>query len=506
VNASILNAQTVKPRPTGTLASRPLHAGSIVRWALAAVLLGCVLALGGLPGIYVLLVLAAAIVFAGIALRFPAFTMTASIWCLALVPFSWGLTTGVLPKIFGDECLLLLYLIVLPFLYLSRSRTWQPGFRNLYWALSLFLFMQSLSLLAGSDLVAFRNFLETDFLGPFLLLLFLQESANTPKTESLATAIVWLTVTIAALSIIERVVQRNPILEYATNFTYLSPTLAALTNGVYRPYVTFFHPSDAGTFMGFGVPFVLRRWSQSRSWFSLILLAIIAGGIFVNATRGVWVAIAVASLLLARRPLLILLSAIPVASVGAGIAYLAFHSTPFMQRLTDPNNLYSRLVYWGLAIKVFAFHPILGVGHMQFQKVYLNYVHDLSNVAHFDIAKIFAIDNMYLTTLVEHGIIGFLSLSGILIFFGVSLSRLRKRLLAADQPEHASFVRAVQLTLVICVVAGCFADINQFTKCTKFFFILIGLGFGVGARALHSASFTAAPEEHRTLHLEPVSE
>ncbi len=166
VNASILNAQTVKPRPIGTLASRPLHAGSIVRWTLAAVLLGCALALGGLPGIYVLLVLAAAIVFAGIALRFPAFTMTASIWCLALVPFSWGLTTGVLPKIFGDECLLFLYLIVLPFLYLSRSRTWQPGFRNLYWALSLFLFMQSLSLLAGSDLVAFRNFLETDFPRP----------------------------------------------------------------------------------------------------------------------------------------------------------------------------------------------------------------------------------------------------------------------------------------------------------------------------------------------------
>jgi O-antigen ligase len=501
VNAGILNGGTVRSNP----ATVP-RAASLAGWAVAAVLLGCVLALSGLPGIYATLVLALVVVFAAIALRYPAFTMGASIWLLALVPFSWGITTGVLPKLFGDECLLLVYLVVLPLLYLSRSRTWRPSPRNLYWALGLFLVAQALSLAAGTDLVAFRNLLETDLLGPFLLLLFLQESANTPKMESLANAIVWLTVILAALSVIERLTQRNPIMEHFTDFTYLSPTLAALTNGVYRPYVTFFHPSDAGTFMAFGVPFALRRWLQTRSWFSLLLLATIAVGIFVNATRGVWVAVAVATLLLARRPLLILLCAIPVASSAFAIAYLALKSTPFIQRLTDPNNLYSRLVYWALALKVFASHPVLGVGHMQFQKVYLNYVHDLSNVAHFDIAKIFAIDNMYLTTLVEHGIVGLFALVGILIFFAVSLSALRRHLLVAQLDEQASFVRAVQLILVICVVAGCFADIDQFTKSTKFFFILIGLGYGVGARALYVGSLTPVPEEHRSIPLEPTSE
>ena len=504
-----MNARTINARAAGNAIPAPasLHAASIVGWAIAAVLLGCVLALSGLPGIYAILVLATVVVFASLALRFPAFTMSASIWCLALVPFSWGIATGVLPKLFGDECLLLLYLVVFPVLYLSQSRTWQPGFRNLYWALGLFLVAQSFSLLAGTDLVAFRNFLETDFLGPFLLLIFLQESANTPKAESVANSIIWLTVTIAALSVIERVVQRNPLLEHDTTITYLSPMLAQLTAGVYRPYVTFFHPSAAGTFMSFGIPFALRRWSQSRSWISLCLLAIIAAGVFVNATRGVWVAIAVATLLLARRPLLILLSAIPVASIGAAIAYLAFRSTPFMQRLTDPNNIYSRVVYWGLALKVFASHPILGIGHMQFRNVYLSYVHDLSNVAHFDISKIFAIDNMFLTTLVEHGLVGFLSLMGILIFFAVSLGALRKRLLAAQQPEHASFVRAVQLTLVTCAVAGCFADIDQFTKCTKFFFIVMGLGFGVSAHCPPSPGpAIAADDRKHKAFLEPASE
>jgi hypothetical protein len=499
-----MNARPAGSAPSG---SAPFHAASIIGWAIAAILLGCVLALSGLPGIYAVLLLATAVVFAGIALRFPAFTMSASVWCLALVPFSWGIATGVLPKLFGDECLLLLYLAVFPVLYLSQSRTWQPGFRNLYWALGLFLVAQSFSLLAGTDLVAFRNFLETDFLGPFLLLIFLQESANTPKTESVADSIVWLTATIAALSVIERVVQRNPVIEHDPTFTYLSPMVVQLTQGVYRPYVTFFHPSAAATFMGFGIPFALRRWSQSRSWISLGLLVIIAAGIFVNATRGVWVAIAVAALLLARRPLLILLSAIPAASIGAAIAFLALRSTPFMQRLTDPNNFYSRVVYWGLALRVFASHPILGIGHMQFRNVYLSYVHDLSNIAHFDIAKIFAIDNMYLTTLVEHGLIGFLSLTGILIFFAVSLGALRKRLLAAQQPERASFVRAVQLTLVTCVVAGCFADIDQFTKCTKFFFIIMGLGFGVGAPCLPSpAPAIAADDRKHNVFLEPTRE
>jgi O-antigen ligase len=460
------------------------RAASFVGWAITALLLGCALAFTGVVGLYVLLVVAAVIVFAGVALRFPVFTLSASMWALALVPFSWGITTGILPKIFGDEVLLLLYFVVLPVLYLSQSRTWKPSVPYLYLALGLFLLAQSLSLLVGTDLVAFRNFLETDFLGPFLLLLYLQESANTSKIELLASSIVWLTVTIAALSVVERVAQRNPFVEHIPGFVYLSPTIAALTNGVYRPYVSFFHPSDAGTFMGFGVPFALRRWSLTRSNFSLLLIAIIAAGIFVNATRGVWVAIAVATLLLARKPLLILLTAIPVASFGAAIAYAVFHSAPFMQRLTDPNNLYSRLVYWGLAIEVFFSHPIFGVGHLQFRNVYLNYVHDLSNVAHFDIAKIFAIDNMYLTTLVEHGLAGFLSLVGMLIFFGVSLRSLRKRLLAANLPVLASFVRAAQLTLVVCIVAGCFADIDQFTKCTKFFFIIMGLAFGIGARYL----------------------
>ncbi len=496
-----MNARNALP------ATAPLHVASVFGWAAAAILLGSVLALSGLPGLYALIILATLIVFAAVALRFPALTIGASIWCLALVPFSWGITTGVLPKLFGDESLLLLYLVVFPALYLSQSRTWQPGFRSIYWALVLFLFAQSLAFLAGSDLVAFRNFLETDALGVLLLVVFLQESANSAETEWIADSVGWLTFLIAALSLIERIVQRNPVMEHNAAVAYISPELVRITEGVYRPYVSFFHPSETGTFMALGVPFALRRWMQRRSFISFAIIAVIAGGVFVNATRGVWLGIAVATLLLARNPLLIVLSAIPVASIGATIGYLAFRTTPFMQRLTDPNNFYSRLVYWMLALKVFSYHPAIGIGHLQFKNVYLAYVHDISNTAHFDISKIFAIDNMYLTTLVEHGIIGFIALVATLIFLGLSLGRLRKRLLTSHLPAQASLVRSAQLALVTYSVTGCFADIHQFTKVTKYIFILMGLGFGIGARYLHAATPAVVPEDSNdSISMKPCRE
>ena len=464
----------------------PTHTTSVIAWAAAAVLLGCIVALSGLPGLYAIILLATLIIFAAIALRFPALTLGASLWSLALVPFSLGITTGVLPKLFGDEALLLLYLAVFPVLYLARSRTWHTGFRFLYGMLALFVFAECISMLAGSDLVAFRNILETDVLGALLLVLFLQESANAKHTEFITDSVIWLVVLIAALSIIERVIQRNPLLEHNPTFAYMSPEIVHLTQGVYRPYVSFFHPSETGTFMALGVPFVLRRWTQRHSFISFAMLAILAGGVAVNATRGVWVGVAVALLLLARRPWLIVVSAIPILSVSALVTFFIFRTAPFMQRLTDPNNLYSRLVYWMLALKVFAYHPAIGIGHMQFKNLYIAYVHDISNTAHFDISKIFAIDNMYLTTLVEHGMVGLIALVATLIFLGVSLGKLRKSLLKSNLPEIASLLRCSQLALITYAVTGCFADVHEFTKVTKFIFALVGLGFGIGASHLHA--------------------
>jgi O-antigen ligase len=481
---------------------------SIARWTPwlpVSLVLGCVLALSGLPGLYACVALATLVVFGGVAARFPMQVMAASIWCLGLFPFNWGLT-GMFPKLFFDECLLILYLLAFLPLYLLASREWQPGFGALYAVLATFVFLQLLSLVAGTDLIALRNLLETYALGALLLVVYLQEAASSSRHEWIGGAAVWVTVVLAALSVIERVTQRNPIMEQNTGIFYLSPQLAQITEGVYRPYVTFFHPSEAATFMALGVPFAVRRWRLQRSYASMFPLAVVAAGLLVNATRGVWFGVAVALILMARRPLLILLSAVPVAGIGAMAGYAVFGSTPFMQRLTDPNNLYSRFVYWSLGIKVFASHALIGVGHMQFKKVYLDYVHDLSNVTHFDIAKVSVVDNMYLTTLAEHGLLGFLSLAGLLIFLYVSLGRMGRKLLEVGMPAPASLVHCCQLALITYAATGCFADVNQFTKATKYLFILVGLGLGTGARYLGSPDLAgcAGDSPDTRLRLESV--
>ena len=471
---------------------------SLATWTTVTLLVGCTFALSGIAGIYAAIVLASLVVFGAVAAKCPAGVMAAAIWCLGLFPFSWGLQTGVLPKLFGDESLLLLYLAVFPFLYLFTMRSWLHGFSALYVVLAVFLCTQALSFAtARTDLVASRNFLETYVLGVLLLVLFLQEVSNA-NPETIGTSVFWITVFIATLSVVEAIVQRNPIMERSTDIPYLSPELARITEGVYRPYVSFFHPSEAGTFMALGVPFVLRGCVYRKAWLSSIALAVVTAGLIINATRGVWFGVAIASLFLIPNARVILSAIIPIGAITGVISYLAFKTSPFMQRLTDLNNLYSRLESWKVAVKIFIAHPLIGVGHMQFKEVYLDYVQNLSNLAHFDIGKIFVADNMYLTTTVEHGSLGLFTLLGLFVFAAALLRKSRMRLLASGLTTEASFVRCSELALVIYAATGCFADLNQFTKATKYVFILVGLGLGAGGRyvrSMHSATKVVADKD-----------
>jgi hypothetical protein len=445
--------------------------------------MGAVLAVTGEAGIFVLLAMAFVGVFGALAAKFSTPVMGIAISCLGLVPFSWGLQTGVLPKLFGDEVLLLLYLAVFPFLYLFTARRWHHGFRPLYLLLAVFICAQALSFAVATDLVAFRNFLETFVLGSVLLVVVLQEASNN-EPERMGNFVVALTVVIAMLSIAERIIQRNPVMENS-NDLYISAQLVQITEGVYRPYVSFFHPSEAGTFMALGAPFAVRAWMQQRTWLSFVSVSIVAAGLFVNATRGVWVGVFVAALLAlltVRKAWLWLCAAVPFVAIGAWIGYMAFETSPFMKRLTDSTDLYERFEFWKIAYRIFVAHPLIGVGHMQFKDVYLDYVKDLGSWTYFDISKVFVADNMFLTTIVEHGIVGLAALIAVLVFLAVLLRRARRCLQVAGLTRGVSFVRCSELALAIYVVTGCLADVHLFTKATKFVFILTALGLAEGAR------------------------
>lgn len=457
---------------------------SVAVWTAITLLVGCVLTLTGLSGVYAVLALALLVVFGVAAAHYPAPVMAAAIWCLGLCPFLWGLQTGVLPKLFGDESLLLLYLAVAPFLYLFTARFACPGFNGLYGVLALYVCTEALSFaIAPPDLVAYRNFLETAILGAMLFVLVLNEAANS-EPETIGTTIVWLTAVIAVLSIVERIAQRNPIMEHVgADPIYFSSQVVQMTEGVYRPYVSFFHPSEAGTFMALAVPFALRNWVRRRSAASVMVLAVIAGGLLVNDTRGAWVGAAVAVLFSGRNVWKVLTKLVLTGAIASGITYLFLGNTPFMRRLTDPANLYGRFEYWKAALRAFAGHPWLGVGYMHFQQLYLSYIQDLSNTVRMDFTKVYAVDNMYLTTLVENGLLGFVAQIGLLAYIAVLLRQYRKELEICSLSAEASFVQCSQLALVTFVVSGFFADLELFTKATKYFFILVGLGLAAGARA-----------------------
>lgn len=477
------------------MATAELKLSSLGLWVTATIalglFLGAVFALTGVGGIFASVVVPSLVVFAVVAAKFPIPLMGCSIAWLALCPFTWGVQTGLFFRLFADETPLLLYLAVFPFLYMFTARVWQPGFGALYGILLALVAALALSFASQVEFVAYRTFVSTYVLGALLLVLVLQEAANS-NAEAIGRYIVWITVAIAALSVVERILQRNPFVEHTP--LYISAELVRLTQGVYRPYVSFFHPSETGAFMALGTPFVVRSWLNGRSWGAALAVCTVAIGLFVNGTRGVWFGLFIAALLaslVVRRAWLWISVTVPVLAAGAWIGYLAFRNSPFMARLANPADLYSRLETWRAAAQIFLSHPLLGVGLGNFRQAYSNYVQDVN--------RVFTADNIFVSTAVENGLVGLLALLGFLTVALVSLRRTRLQLHNRGLTARASFVRCVELGLIAYIAIGCFADIQEFRKVTKYMFILVGLGLAERVRYGVAIRRAAPPENEAEL-------
>jgi O-antigen ligase len=237
--------------------------------------------------------------------------------------------------------------------------------------------------------------------------------------------------------------------------------------------------------MALGVPFAVRAWRRRRSWFSFFGLSVLAAGLFVNATRGVWFGLIVAgllALLTRRRARAWLAVTLPVAAIGGWIGYLAFATSPFLKRLMNPVDLIERFEYWEVGAKMLLAHPLIGVGPTRFKEAYLAYVEKFGTSANFDVTQVVTPDNLFLSTAAEQGLIGLAGLMVFLIFALVLLKKSRARLHRRGLTAEASLVRCSELALVVYVGAGCFADVEWFSKATKLLFILIGIGLAEGAR------------------------
>jgi O-antigen ligase len=472
---------------------RPMTFGwsKLIVWSAAAIFLGATWAITGIAGIYIATGIAMILTFTAVVSVVPGLITFAALWTLILMPYFWGLTTGTIPKLFADEAVLLLYIVAFPLLHLCGVRSWKSGYSSLYLFLALYLALQAASFaVSEKDLVALRNFLETSALGAILLILFVQESSSKFNQRLVTESIVWIAVIVSIASVAERVYQKNPVLEQYSNSSdpsltppiYLSAQVVRLAGGAYRPYVSFFHPSEAGMFMAMCLPFLITRWKERPGMLSFGACFCLAAGLLVNATRGTWVAAALIALMMLRDTWKIVAVLFPISAIGSVVAYWVFRDSPFMERIVDPNNFLARFVYWRLGWEVFANHPLLGVGHMQFAKYYLGYVSELTSSVQIDLNQVNVLDNIYLTSLAEHGLVGFVGLVSLFICLAVLLRNSKRKLLCNEDQNAAAFVRCTEFALLAYVVAGCFADVTLFTKVTKLLFILIGMSIGVSAK------------------------
>lgn len=408
--------------------------------------------------------------------------LTLALICLGLFPWTYGLDAGSFPKIFGDEVLFLVYFGYFALVYiLLRHKRMSLGDPVTACLLMTAIIVQTIPFLFhDTDYIAIRNFLETYVFGLLLFIVFTNETDS--KNQVLFTNAIIFTAVILSLGLmVEWIAEYNPFMEKTTDIVYLSPQLAEITGGVYRPYTTFFHPSEAGTFIAMCLPFVYRKAVDSRkiwSWPS-VFLAIVLAAIMLNYTRGIWLAVGISTLIYVHKLRRHLLYLIPIAAIMFLIVILVFPDMPFVKRLTDPKNLYARFFYWGVAFDAFKENVVFGIGHMNFKNVYLDFVREISRNIQFNVRNVFVADSIYLTTMVEAGLLG---ISALLCFWGAVIIRLRRSreaLRKIGRNAESAFLMVCLQSITIYLLAGLLADLHQFTKATKFVFIVLGMACSV---------------------------
>ena len=404
-------------------------------------------------------------------------------YVLAFTPFYLGLDISKLPEIFVDESPFVIYFIYFVFSLYFFTHLKDLNFKNYFYPfvfLSIFIICHSISFFtAKTSYEQIRAFFETYGWSFFIFTFFFVE-VNQKNYEKLITNVKIITVILSLYIIFEYIFKYNPVFELMKSlnvniekgYLYISPGLAQKAGGVYRPYGTFSIPSTVGTFIALGFPFLFYNFN-AKSVYSAII-ALIA--IIFNYTRGVWVALATVSILYLKKLRKLFPFFIIIGVISLYLLYVFLPENPFVKRLFDPSNLMARFVYWKIAFLILKEKLLFGIGHGNFKEVYLQYVDYINLYSFLDIHEVTVADNMYLNTLVEHGIIGFLSL---IMFISYIFIRFYRYCRKEKDSKKVEFIKYVSMAFSIFLVAGFFADVNLFPKCMKYLFILLGSAFGV---------------------------
>lgn len=410
---------------------------------------------------------------------------------VALAPFflSVRIIPGV-PKLYIEDVIVLNYAGFMVISYgLFRTKRLHLG-SGLFLAIFFLFFLcaaTSFMTIPPAE-TAYRNFTETFILGLVCYFIFVNE-INESNVSTLMNVLGTTSLILAVAVCFEGALQKNPIMEYAerffSDFVYIDPETVRNLRAYYRPYGVYFQPSETGTFLVMGFPLVyhmVRNWQTPLKY---LTLAVATAGIVVNYTRGAWIALAVTLVLCNFRRIRRFLPAMALAgALVLSFAYMTAGNSAFVQRFSDPSNLYTRAYYWQLGLNIFMEEFPFGIGHMNFENHYMDYVDTVPAPNGLNVKQIFVADNIFLTTMVEQGFLGLLTLFGI---YGIAIWQLLRmiHLLRFKGDElNAGRIGILLQVLIIYILAGFFADVQLFAKVSKIFFLVIGMGMAIGRCAL----------------------
>lgn len=444
----------------------------------------------GFKGIILLTALIAIFLALSTTPRHTHFALVLVILTIGLCPFFWSIKIGPSPKIYGEDIMLIYYIgyMFLFYGFINRKNI-TLGDKKILFLYIIFVILVFIEF-ASSPIAenAPRNFVETSILG-FILYIIMTNEINKKNIFYIINAISITGIAISFIIFAEVIAQSNPIMQKAEEimegFLYIEPIKYTHIGSYYRPYAVFFHPSEAGTYLAMTIPFLYCAMRKNAPWIQITALGLAGTALVLNSTRGVWVAVAIVLPLCNFSQFRRFLPAIAAAGILAGgTAYLTLGDTPFFNRLFDPANLYNRIYYWKVGLNMFMDSFPLGIGHMNFENTYLQYVNTEVIPPELDVKQIFVADSIFFTSLIEYGLFGLLL--QILLYASIIKTTLSiaAHYRAVQDLDAALIAHAALQAMLIYLLAGAFADVHFFSKATKLFFISLGV-----AMALRPPSF-----------------
>lgn len=342
-----------------------------------------------------------------------------------------------------------------------------------------------------------------------------------PRLEHVSKIFFMIVLSMFLINSIERIHTLIRVIAISIGTYALGGGIFALTTGfqfmVYGPEDTFLESNNAiGMAFAMNAPmlFYLRRIEQ-RPWLRWVLLAMFVStypAVLATFSRGAWLGLGVASMLLVwkmRRRMLMVLLLGAVLSLALPVM-TAFTPERVAKRWNDFKNYetessaQSRLWTWKFCANVGLANPLYGGGFDFYtEEMYLKYLpeylEEWSTVVH-------SCHSMWFTVLGEHGLLGFLIWISLLTICLTSLRRLR-RFGQAHSEAHwvVPYAHMIEIAFLSYAVTGTFLDTAYFDLYYQLVAVVIMLKqqvqFRLNERLALSASEVFADVAPRTTRL-----